>query len=393
MLRARTDRPAPLHVADAGSGIDRVGGEPDRGARHDCSGRGSDDGAGRNGVVDDDRDGGSRGVRRDVGDDVADVVGAVGDAGRGPGGDNPRAAQARLRATSTLDEPASALVDVMLTVPRRKFGAPEGVTAIVAVGSTVSTTACAVLPNPRASFCYYIQNDALGFGNTAQAVVDTVNPTATIAVTPSGAPNFLRGTVNVTSTSADAGSGVASSVLHAGGVGACAAGPGIPAAWVTTGVADGTYDICNVVTDVATHTATATITVVVDNTVPSGAVVAPAAGAIVGGRHGRAVDRRGRCHCRHPQRAVALGGRRRARQHNIGAAVAAATGGWARVWNTSTVAVAQRPPDGAVTISALVTDMAGNVLTITTPAVVDNTAPDVKAVLDGSAGRRGQPHA
>src|SRR4051812_21122559 len=83
-------------------------------------------------------------------------------------------------------------------------------------------------------FCYYIQNDALGFGNTAQAVVDTVNPTATIAVTPSGAPNFLRGTVNVTSTSADAGSGVASSVLHAGGVGVCDAAPGILPAWVTT---------------------------------------------------------------------------------------------------------------------------------------------------------------
>ena len=78
-------------------------------------------------------------------------------------------------------------------------------------------------------------------------------------------------------------------------------------------------------------------------------------------------------------------------QHNIGAPVAVATGGWARVWNTSTVAVAQRPPDGAVTISALVTDMAGNVLTITTPAVVDNTAPDVKAVLTAPPAVAGSP--
>ncbi len=239
-------------------------------------------------------------------------------------------------------------------------------------------------------FCYYIQNDALGFGNTAQAVVDTVNPTATIAVTPSGAPNFLRGTVNVTSTSADAGSGVASSVLHAGGVGVCDAAPGILPAWATTGGADGTYDVCNVVTDLATHTATATITVVVDNTVPTGAVVAPAAGAIVAGAtvglSTDAVDATAGIRNVQWRWQGTTGG-----LHNIGAAVTAATGGWARVWNTSTVAVAQRPPDGAVTISALVTDMAGNVLTITTPAVVDNTAPDVKAVLTAPPAVAGSP--
>ena len=55
---------------------------------------GSDDGAGRNGVVDDDRGGGGRGVRGDVGHDVADVVGAVGDAGRDPGGGDPRPGRA-----------------------------------------------------------------------------------------------------------------------------------------------------------------------------------------------------------------------------------------------------------------------------------------------------------
>jgi hypothetical protein len=239
-------------------------------------------------------------------------------------------------------------------------------------------------------FCYYIQNDALGFGNTAQAVVDTVAPTSTIAVTASGAPNFLHATVNITSTSADAVSGVASSVLHAGGVGACAAGPGILPAWATTGVADGTYDICNVVTDVATHTATATATVVVDNTVPTGAVVAPAAGAIVTGAavglSTDAVD--ATAGIRNVQWRWVVGA---GAQHNIGALVTAATGGWARVWNTSTVAVNQRPPDGAVTISALVTDMAGNVLTITTPAVVDNTAPDVKAALTAPPAVAGSP--
>ena len=186
-------------------------------------------------------------------------------------------------------------------------------------------------------------------------------------------------------------SGVASSVLHAGAVGACAAGPVIPAAWVTTGVADGTYDVCNVVTDVATHTATATATVVVDNTVPTGAVVDPG-----GRRDRRPAPRSGSRPTRstpRPASATCSGAGRSARARCTTSVLPStvATGGWARVWNTSTVAVNQRPPDGAVTISALVTDMAGNVQTITTPVVVDNTAPDVKAVLTAPPAVAGSP--
>jgi hypothetical protein len=240
-------------------------------------------------------------------------------------------------------------------------------------------------------FCYYVQDDGgLANSNTVQVTVDTANPTATIAVTPSGPPNFLRATVNITSTSADAGSGVASSALQEGAVGACAAGLGIPAAWVTTGVADGTYDICNVVNDNAGHSATAAATVVVDNTVPAGSVVAPAAGAVVtGATVGLSTDATdATAGIRNVQWRWAVGA---GALHNIGALVTAATGGWARVWNTSTVAVNQRPPDGAVAISALVTDMAGNALTITTPAVVDNTAPDVKAVVTAPPAVAGSP--
>ena len=125
------------------------------------------------------------------------------------------------------------------------------------------------------TFCYYIQNDALAYGGTAQATVDTLAPDATVGVTPlAGAPNFVAGAVTITGTSADAGTGVASSTLLRGAVGGCAAGTAA-AAWETTAGADGAYDICNVVADNAGHVSIATATVVVDNTNPLGSVLTP----------------------------------------------------------------------------------------------------------------------
>ena len=238
-------------------------------------------------------------------------------------------------------------------------------------------------------FCYYVQDDAglLPYSNPVQVTVDTLAPTGTVAVTPLGAPNFLRGVVTISGTSADTGSGVLSSVLHVGAVGSCAAGA-IAATLDTTTIADGTYDICNVVTDNAGHTATATTTVVVDNTLPLGTVVTPAAGTAVTGAAVAlttdAVD--GTSGIRNVQWrwTGTTGG-----AHNIGAAVTVAAGGFARAWNTATGN--GHPPDGAVTISAVVTDNAGNVLTITTPAVVDNTAPDVKAVVTAPPAVAGSP--
>ena len=93
-------------------------------------------------------------------------------------------------------------------------------------------------PTPRATgvFCYYVQDDAGSNGrisNPVQVTVDTLAPTGTVAVTPLGAPNFLRGVVTISGTSADTGSGVLSSVLHIGAVGNCAAGA-IAAALDTT---------------------------------------------------------------------------------------------------------------------------------------------------------------
>jgi hypothetical protein len=122
------------------------------------------------------------------------------------------------------------------------------------------------------TYCYHIRvadllTSADGPGVTVS--VDTTNPTATVAVS---SPGVLSGIVGVSGTSADAVSGVASSVLHVGAVGACPAGPVLGATWDTTTVADGSYDVCNVVTDNAGHTATAILTVTTANLRPAAAI-------------------------------------------------------------------------------------------------------------------------
>jgi hypothetical protein len=132
---------------------------------------------------------------------------------------------------------------------------------------------------PDGTYCYYIQaEDALG--GTANSpgltvVVDTHNPTATVAVSAQAPGGIVSGTVGISGTSADAVSGVASTVLHAGAVGACSAGPVVGSSWDTTTSANGPYDVCNVVTDNAGHVAIAAVTVTVANTLPL--VAAPAA--------------------------------------------------------------------------------------------------------------------
>jgi hypothetical protein len=86
----------------------------------------------------------------------------------------------------------------------------------------------------------------------------------------------VSGVIGVVAAAADAGSGVASSSLHVGPTGACASGVVIGTQWDTTGVPNGPYDICEVVTDVAGHSTTAVATVTVANS-----VVAPAPPAAV----------------------------------------------------------------------------------------------------------------
>jgi hypothetical protein len=103
---------------------------------------------------------------------------------------------------------------------------------------------------------------AVGPGLTVS--IDTTPPTATIAVSGQVA-GVVKGTVHVSGTSGDDVSGVASSVLRVGPVGACATGTVVHAKWTTTRYTDGPYDVCNIVTDRAGYTTTAVTTVTVAN--------------------------------------------------------------------------------------------------------------------------------
>jgi hypothetical protein len=121
---------------------------------------------------------------------------------------------------------------------------------------------------PDGTWCYYIQSSDLvtaAFSPGLTVLVDMLPPSATIAVSGLSATGVVSGTVAVSGTAADAGSGVASSALHVGAVGACAAGAVIGAQWDTTGSPNGKYDVCNVVTDNVGHTAVAVTTVTVAN--------------------------------------------------------------------------------------------------------------------------------
>ena len=129
--------------------------------------------------------------------------------------------------------------------------------------------------------CFFISAADLA-GGTANGpgltvTIDTTPPTATVAVSDQAPGGVVHGTVVVSGTSADAVSGVASSVLRVGPVGACATGTTVRRRWNTTNYTDGSYDVCNVVTDRAGYTTTAVVTVTVANAVPIPAPVAPVA--------------------------------------------------------------------------------------------------------------------
>jgi hypothetical protein len=140
-----------------------------------------------------------------------------------------------------------------------------------------NTTSSYSDPAPDGTWCYSIRSadlDKYALSPGLTVVVDMLAPTATIAIPGRSPTGSVSGVIGVFGTAADAGSGVASSTLHVGATGACASGVVIGTQWDTTGVPNGPYDVCNVVTDVAGHTATAVATVTVAN-----GVVAPPAPA------------------------------------------------------------------------------------------------------------------
>jgi hypothetical protein len=137
---------------------------------------------------------------------------------------------------------------------------------------------------PDGIYCFHIRTASL-LGDTADGpgltvLIDTENPTGTLALTPSAPGNFLSGTVAVSGTSADAVSGVASSTFHFGPANGCASGAVIGPSWDTTAVANGTYRVCNVVVDNAGHQAIAATAVTIANPIAPPVAPAPVPAAV-----------------------------------------------------------------------------------------------------------------
>ena len=191
---------------------------------------------------------------------------------------------------------------------------------------------------------------------TIQVRVDNTLPTGSVTA-PADAAD-LRGTVALTSNSADAGSGVDTVVFQRSPAGAgtwSAQG----ASWNTTLAADGQYDLRVVTTDNAGNAFTSSpITVRVDNTNPTGSVTAPAAGANVRGTIGLTSD------------SADSGSGVASTQFQRSPAGAGTWTSQAASWNTTLQA------DGQYDLRVVTTDNAGN--TFTSGAItirVDNTAP------------------
>ena len=122
-------------------------------------------------------------------------------------------------------------------------------------------------------------------GNSFTSGVATVrvdNTLPTGSVTGPAAAADVRGSITLTSDSADSGSGVATVQFQRSPAGA-GTWTNQAASWNTTLQADGQYDVRVVTTDNAGNVFTsATITIRVDNTAPTGSVTAPATGAEIG---------------------------------------------------------------------------------------------------------------
>ena len=219
-------------------------------------------------------------------------------------------------------------------------------------------------------------------GNTATRAItftiDSTNPTGSVT-TPVAAANVRGGSVVVTVSSADAGSGVRQAQIQTSPAGAATwSNLGAPdtvspytTTWDTTTFTDGLYDIRAITTDNVGNTFTsATIANVrVDNIVPTAAVTAPASSAIIKGVYtvtGTATDTGG------SGVANALFQRSPAGTNTwTNVAAADTTSPYTASWTTTAVT------DGLYDLRVTSTDNAGNTFTsaLVTNVRVDNTAP------------------
>jgi hypothetical protein len=215
-----------------------------------------------------------------------------------------------------------------------------------------------------------VTTDNAGNAFTSAAItvrVDNTNPTGSVTA-PAAAAN-LRDTVALASSSADGGSGVATVTFQRSPIGA-GTWTNQAAGWDTHNVGDGQYDLRVVTTDNAGNSFTSgTVTVRVDNTLPTGSVTAPVAGAEIGVAPASLTSN----------------------SADLGSGVDTVTfqrspagaGTWTATpstWNTATGPDAVA--DGQYDLRVVTTDLAGNAFTSAAVTVlVDHTAPTTSALL------------
>ena len=252
-------------------------------------------------------------------------------------------------------------------------------------GTSVVIPAPADHSNDGAHTIDYYSVDNVGNTETVRHASVTIDTQP-----PSGAPvdpgSTLRGTVSLSDASpTDPGAGVASVAFQYSPHGAgtwTTIGTATSAPWAalfdTTAVADGQYDLREVISDAAVPANVATVALtgpkVIDNTPPSSAAVtAPAPGAYVGGT-------------------VTLGGSASDASSGVdqmvfkvnGTVVGTTSGTPASVsWDSTST------PDGPVSVTVAATDVAGNGPTVSSSRtiVVDNHPPTVTLADPGAAVR------
>ncbi|HYK06325.1 MAG TPA: Ig-like domain-containing protein, partial [Gaiellaceae bacterium] len=295
------------------------------------------------------------------------------------------------------DTPSNAPVTVSFSA---SDGSGSGVSSIsyrvdggsLQLGTAVIVPAPGDHSNDGSHLVEFFATDDVGNAETLKGIAVVIDTTA-----PSGSGGdpgtYLRGIANLTySTAAGDVSSVQFQFSPAGAgawsnVGGADISPPYEAAWNTSLVADGPYDLRAVVTDATGNVATTLLPGLpktVDNTAPAASVTAPAGGAYVSGTV--AVDASATDGATPPASGVSA----------VRFEVRPAGAGAYSVFGTQTAPVAGATyrqtlattslADGLAELRVVVTDVAGNETTSALSTInVDNDAPVVTLVDPGSA--------